>query len=143
MTIRENPKTRPGSVGVATAAQCSAGVAYAGIAMISLLLPCRPTNEAEALGCVGLAMAQPLEFTLLAIGLIALCGAFGMWRGKVWGWWTSLLVDAVTSCWFAHETDGDYWYVLSVLLAFIPLGLLFLPNVWKFYLARRNQTVPD
>lgn len=130
---------RPGSVISAAAMQSLLGVVYAGLGTLTLL-PCRPTNEGEVFGCAAFYLPTGWSFALLTVGLIALVGAAGMWKGLPWGWWLSVLVDSATTCGSAYQTIKEFNYLdagqvlFGVSLASIPVGLLSLPSVREFCL---------
>jgi hypothetical protein len=89
----EGAKARPGLVKVVTAIQCLLAVAFAGTGAI-LLVPCRPQDELEAFaGAALMDMPPALAVVLLGIGVIAILGAYGIWKGWTWSWWVSLLID--------------------------------------------------
>lgn len=135
----ENAKTRSASIKAAAAIQGLITAGYLGAGTI-FLLPCRPRNELEALGCAGLQdVTVPLAWSVLATGMIALVAVYGLWKGMRWGWRASLLVDLGTAFGstyyiykdFHYYTEGDITF--GVALGAIPVGWLLLPSVREFY----------
>jgi len=73
---------------------------------------------------------------LAAPAMITLIAAFGLWRGRFWGWLLSLATDVgmvavlVYSIIDDHEIDGE---MVALAMGFlVPLILLLLPSVRKF-----------
>ena len=73
-------------------------------------------------------------------GLIAAAGWHGLWKQKLWGWWTSLVLDGAIAAVFVYAVIDDARYGLLdwalVSTAFVamvvPVYLLF-PAVRRFY----------
>ncbi|HXN23476.1 MAG TPA: hypothetical protein VOA41_12115 [Candidatus Dormibacteraeota bacterium] len=76
---------------------------------------------------------------LLPFALLVLAGAYGMARGKRWGWWLALLTDLAVVLALAYGMVDDGWRNVDVGLAIVttvscaPLILLLLPGVREFY----------
>jgi hypothetical protein len=72
-------------------------------------------------------------------GLLALVGAYGMRKDRLWGWWVSLLVDFGAASILACGVIADGWKNLDPELIILTLGfampvvLLLLPSVRRFY----------
>jgi hypothetical protein len=136
---RESATSRPGLLKAVMAGQCLLAVAFAGTGTI-LLVPCRPKDELEAFACAALMGVPPaLAAVLLGIGVVAILGAYGIWKGWIWGWWASLLIDSGILSGSVYQTYQTYasgfghvWHLASVLALSIPTVLLLSPTVRKF-----------
>lgn len=67
-------------------------------------------------------------------GLLGIAGCFGLWRRKRWGWWVTLLVDAVLVFAFVSGMIGDAGDIDPELVSFtvasvVGVILLLLPVV--------------
>jgi hypothetical protein len=89
----------------------------------------------EAFACAGIPSVF-VSFAILVTGLVALAGGYGLWKRQLWGWWTSLFADSVTTCGLTYliVRDFRYWSSdevgMSVAAATIPLVVLLFN--WKF-----------
>ena len=78
-------------------------------------------------------------------GLLALVGAYGMCKDRLWGWWVSLLVDFGVASVLAYSVIDDGWKNLDSELNLLTLGfaipvvLLLLPGVRRYY--RRSSSL--
>jgi uncharacterized membrane protein (DUF2068 family) len=81
--------------------------------------------------------------------LLVLGGAYGLWRGKLWGWWFALLADAGVTGLCLYSTIDDGWnnidwdvagFTLVPLLATV---LLLIPAVRGFYWRAEHSTLPS
>jgi len=71
--------------------------------------------------------------------LVALVAWIGLWKGKLWGWWLTVLMDLGFVGMFVYSLVDDGWHnidwavvVLSV-MAVVPVVYLLLPPVRSFY----------
>ncbi len=71
--------------------------------------------------------------------VVALIAWIGLWRGKRWGWWLTVLTDLGLVGMFLYSLVDDGWHnvdwavvVLSVMAVF-PVVYLLLPQVRRFY----------
>ena len=67
-------------------------------------------------------------------GLLGTAGCFGLWRRKRWGWWVTLLVDAVlvfafVSGMISDTSDINAELVLFTVASVVGVILLLLPVV--------------
>lgn len=74
-----------------------------------------------------------------APALVAVAAWVGLWKGKRWGWWLTILTDTAFIGVFVYSMIDDGWknidwsvVVLSV-IALLPVIYLLLPRVRKFY----------
>jgi hypothetical protein len=80
--------------------------------------------------------------------LVALAAWFGLWKGKRWGWWLTILTDAAFVAAFAYSIIDDGWknidwaVVVLTLIAVVPVVYLLLPQVRKFYWGERTPVPP-
>ena len=72
---------------------------------------------------------------------LALAGAYGMWRDRLWGWWLSFLADAIFAGVLVYSVIDDGWsnadteLVICTVVSLLPVILLLLPSVRRFYRA--------
>ena len=100
--------------------------------------PSKPEHAAY-LRFVGIVFSVP--------GLIAAAGWFGLWKRKLWGWWTSLVLGGAIAAVFVYAVidDARYglldWVLVSTTLVamVVPVYLLF-PAVRRFYW-NKNKSV--
>jgi hypothetical protein len=124
------------SVRGATAMQFLIAVGYLVVGTITATF--HPANEGEAMLGAGMP-SPPFGVAVIAIGLFAVFGAYGMWRKRLWGWSLALLVDLGTAFGTAYYIFKDFSYfnaadiTLRVALAAIPLGWLSLAGVREFF----------
>jgi hypothetical protein len=81
--------------------------------------------------------------------LLVLGGAYGLWKGKLWGWWFALLTDLGVTGLCLYSTVDDGWnnidwevagFTLVPLLATV---LLLVPAVRGFYWRVDDPTLPS
>jgi uncharacterized membrane protein (DUF2068 family) len=127
----------PDSIWNATAMQCLVGLGYLGLGTF-FVVPMRATNEMEAFAVAGVHNV-PAGVGWIAIGLLALFGTYGMWRGRLWGWLLGLLADLGATFGWAYYIFKDFSYLnwaqvtFGIALATIPAGWLLSPDVRNFY----------
>jgi hypothetical protein len=74
-----------------------------------------------------------------APALVALVAWFGLWKGKLWGWWLTVLTDLGLVGDFVYSLIDDGWknvewdVVALTLVGVLPVIYLLLPEVRKFY----------
>jgi uncharacterized membrane protein (DUF2068 family) len=80
--------------------------------------------------------------------VVALVAWIGLWRGKLWGWWLTVLTDLGLVGIFVYSLVDDGWnnidwdvVILAVITA-VPVVYLLLPVVRKFYWRRREAELP-
>jgi hypothetical protein len=88
-----------------------------------------------------------LQMGSLALGvpaLILFAAVYGLWKGKLWGWWLAFLIDVSVDGAFIYSVFEDGWrqaesedVVLAICFASLPI-LLLLPRVFRFYWKRTN-----
>ena len=84
----------------------------------------------------GLEIAAAVVAPVAVFGLIA---AYALGKGKVWGWCLSLAINAAFAAVLIYSVIDDGWNSLDpelvafTLLSLLPVILLFLPVVRKFY----------
>lgn len=92
---------------------------------------------------LGLKIASAVVAPGAVFGLMA---AYGLRKDKLWGWWLSLLINAAFAAVLIYSMIDDGWNGLDpeevafTLLSLLPVILLFLPVVRKFYWCK-PQTV--
>jgi hypothetical protein len=127
------------SVRGATVMQSLVGFGYLAVGTFFVAWIYSPvTNVMEAFAAAA-RPSLPFAIGVIAIGLFALSGVYGLWRGRLWGWCLALLVDLGTAFGTAYYILKDFSYftagdiTFGVALAAIPLGWLLLPGVREFY----------
>jgi hypothetical protein len=90
-------------------------------------------SEPDAADAVsGLKIAAAILFPP---GLIAGVAWFGLWKGKLWGWWLALAGDVAVTGLLAYGMFDDGWHnpdwdLAGIMVAaFLPLVLILLPAV--------------
>jgi uncharacterized membrane protein (DUF2068 family) len=84
-----------------------------------------------------------------APALLVLSGAYGLWRGKLWGWWFALLTDVgVTGlCLYSMIDDGwnniDWDVAGFTIVPLLATILLLIPAVRNFYWQAVDSTLPS
>lgn len=84
----------------------------------------------------GLEIAAAILSPGAVFGLIA---AYALRKDKVWGWWLSLIINAAFAAVLTYSMIDEGWegfdpeLVAFTLLSLLPVILLFLPVVRKFY----------
>src|SRR5207245_1146649 len=77
--------------------------------------------------------------TIAAFASVALVGAYGMWRDRLWGWWLAFLADGIFAGVLMYCVADDGWnnadpeLIVSTALFLVPVILLLLPPVRRFY----------
>lgn len=127
-----------------TVVQLLLGLGLAGSCAYLLLLA-RSSEMGQAGAAQGLEIAAGL---IAPFGLLALAGAYGLWRNKLWSWWLALLVDlALVSLWVGSMIDDgwrdlDMTLVAFTLASLLPVVLLLVPGVRRFYWGKSGSQVP-
>jgi hypothetical protein len=84
----------------------------------------------------GLEIAAAIVAPGAVFGLIA---AYALGKGKLWGWWLSLIINAAFAAILIYSMIDEGWdspdmeLVAFTLLSLLPVVLLFLPVVRQFY----------
>ena len=70
--------------------------------------------------------------------LVGVIGCLGLWKGRRWGWWVSLFVDAVlvfafVSGMISDASDIDAELVAFTIASIAAIVVLLLPVVRRFY----------
>jgi hypothetical protein len=71
--------------------------------------------------------------------LLSLVGWFALWRGKLWGWWLTFIMDLGLVGVFVYSLADDGWHNLDLemvgitALSFLPVTFLLLPQVRKCF----------
>jgi len=77
--------------------------------------------------------------TIAPFASFALVGAYGMWRDRLWGWWLAFLADGIFAGVLMYCVADDGWnnadpeLIVSTALCLVPVILLLLPPVRRFY----------
>jgi uncharacterized membrane protein (DUF2068 family) len=83
-----------------------------------------------------------------APALVAMVAWFGLWKGKLWGWWLTLLTDLGLVGVFVYSLIDDGWkhvdweVVALTVLALVPVVYLLLPLVRKSYWRGKGRESP-
>lgn len=130
---------RPVAVNVAIVIQFALALLLGATAVYILLLTRSqdtlsdpdPDGTIQGLIIGAIVLAIPALFSFL--------GAYGMWKGKFWGWWLALLTALVVDATLIYNVFEDGWreaerkdIFLAVCFAGFAVVLL-LPRVYKFY----------
>lgn len=120
----------------------------AGIAIYVLLLTGSPEilNEPDAADAVhGLKIGAAV---LSIPALVLLLGVYGLWKGKLWGWWLAFLVNIGIETTLVYGVLEDGWreaeredIILAACFAIFPV-LMLLPRVVKYYWRPSNPQLP-
>jgi hypothetical protein len=136
---------RPWLIAAVTTIHLVYALALAGLAVFVLLLTRSPEtlSEPDAKDAI-----YGLEMGSLALGvpaLILVAAVYGLWKGKLWGWWLAFLIDVSVDGVFIYSVFEDGWrqtesedVVLALCFASLPI-LLLLPKVFRFYWKRTNS----
>jgi len=71
--------------------------------------------------------------------IVAMVAWVGLWKGKRWGWWLTVLTDAALVGVFVYSLVDEGWknidwdMVVLTVIAVAPMIYLLLPRVRKFY----------
>jgi len=121
------------------------GALFAGVC-IYLLFLIRSAEMKQgpdaAEGILGLKIAVGI---IAPMAMLVIVAAWGMWKARLWGWWSALLTNLALVVIFVYSSIDDGWNNLdwemvgmtAVLVTLIIF--LLLPQVRRFYL-RRNQS---
>jgi hypothetical protein len=130
---------RSGWVTGAAVTQFLLGVLFSGVSLFLLWLVRSPEikqGEGAAEAIRGIKIAAGI---IAPLALLVLAGAYGVWKGKLWGWWLGMLTDLGLVGIFAYSLMDDGWHnidwdmVAFTLFPLIPTALLLLPGVRRFY----------
>lgn len=128
---------RPAAVTGVTLLQFLLGFLWLGITLYLLFLSRsagmkqRPTAAILDLEIAAAILAPGAVFGLMA--------AYALRKDKVWGWWLSLFINAAFAAMLAYSMMDEGWDDLDptmvgfALLSLLPVILLFLPVVRRFY----------
>lgn len=130
---------RPVAVTSVTLLQFLLGFLWLGITLYLLFISrsaeMKQGSDAAA-GIRGLEIAAAIVSPVAVFGLIA---AYAMGKGKLWGWWLSLIINAAFAVVWTYSMIDEGWNGIDpqlvgfTLLSLLPVILLFLPVVRKFF----------
>lgn len=130
---------RPVAVTSVTLVQYLLGFLWLGITLY-LLFVSRSAEMKQgsdsAAGTRGLEIAAAVVSPVAVFGLIA---AYALGKGQLWGWWLSLITNAGFTVVWTYSMIDEGWNGIDpqlvgyTLLSLLPVILLFLPVVRKFY----------
>lgn len=130
---------RPVAVTSVTLVQYLLGFLWLGITLYLLFISrsarTRQGHDPESI-ILGLEIAAAVVAPPGVFGLIA---AYALGKGKLWGWWLSLIINAGFALVLIYSMIDEGWnrldpeVVAFTLLSLLPVVLLFLPVVRKFY----------
>ena len=130
---------RPLAVTSVTLVQFLAGFLWLGITIYLLFL----SRSAEMKqGSDSAAAIHGLEIAaavVAPVGVFGLIAAYALGKDKVWGWWLSLIINAGFTVVWIYSMIDEGWAGLDpevvgfTLLSLLPVILLFLPVVRKFF----------
>jgi hypothetical protein len=135
---------RPWLIATITTIHVVYALALAGLAVFVLLQTRSPEilSEPDAKDAI-----YGLEMGSLALGvpaLILFAAVYGLWKGKLWGWWLAFLIDVSVDGVLIYSVFEDGWrqaesddVVLALCFASLPI-LLLLPKVFRFYWKMTN-----
>lgn len=127
-----------------TLIQLLVGLAWLGMSILLLFLirSMRHVQDAPAAGIWGLKVGIGL---MAPLALLALVGAYGMYKDRQWGWWLSFLIDLGFASSLAYAVIDDGWsnrdleLIVPTVLFAIPVVFLLLPRVRRFYRVSSHQ----
>ena len=130
---------RPALVTGVTLLQFLLGFLWLGITVYLLFISRSPDtkNGGDPAGTIlGLEIAAAFIAPGAVFGLVA---AYALGKDKLWGWWMSLIINAVFALMLIYSMIDDGWDNLDpelvgfTLLSLLPLILLLLPGVRQFF----------
>ncbi len=83
-----------------------------------------------------------LEIAAAIIGgpaLVGLVGWIGLWKGKLWGWWLTILTDLGLVAVLVYSMMDDGWHniewdvLVLTAIGVVPVVYLLLPQVRRLY----------
>jgi hypothetical protein len=114
-------------------------VALLALVIYLFILSLTHRENASGLQVAGLIFALPA--LLIAIGW------YGLWKGKLWGWWVACIADCGMAAVFVYAVIDDGWSMIDWALVAIAAFSLVLP-VWlimpatrRFYRSERSLYV--
>jgi hypothetical protein len=107
---------------------------------VYLLLLTRSPKTRQAHDPAAAVWGLEVAFAVIApFASLALVGAYGMWRGRLWGWWLALLAEAIFVAVLVYSVIDDGWnnadtdLIFSTAVSLLPVVLLLLPPVRRLY----------
>jgi len=130
---------RSGWVTGATVTQFLLGVLFSGVSLFLLWLV-RSLEIKQGEGAAEAIWRIKIATGIIApLALLVLAAAYGVWKGKLWGWWLGVLTDLGLIGIFVYSLVDDGWHnidwemVAFTLFPLIPTTLLLLPVVRRCY----------
>lgn len=129
---------RPVAVTSVTLLQFLLGFLWLGITIYLLVL----SRSAEMKGYDSGAAVRGLEIAAAIVSpgaIFGLIAAYALRKDKLWGWWLSSIINGAFAALLIYSMIDDGWRDLDsemvgfTLLSLIPVVLLLLPSVRKFY----------
>lgn len=122
-----------------TVIQLLLGLFYMGVSILLLYLTRSPAirqGHDPAATIWGLKLAAGM---IGPLALLAIAGAYGLRKNRLWGWWISFLNNFGVASALAYGAIDDGWnnldpeLIVPALVLVIPVVLLLLPAVRRFY----------
>jgi len=120
-----------------TLMQLLLGVLFSGLFILLLsLLPEVIPGQNAATAIWGLKVAAAI---IGPLALLVLASLYGVWKGKLWGWWVAFVGDAALGGILIYSLIDDGWknvdWTVVVLMAASMVALIFLllPKVRRVY----------
>lgn len=130
---------RPVAVTSVTLLQFLLGLLCLGITLYLLVLS-RSARIKQGHDAASIILGLEIAAAVLSPGAVfGLIAAYALAKDKVWGWWLSLIINAAFAAVLIYSMIDDGWRDLDsemvgfTLLSLIPVVLLLLPSVRKFY----------
>ena len=137
---------RPVAVTSVTLLQFLLGLLWLGITLYLLLIS-RSAAIRQGHDPASIILGLKIAAVVVAPGAVfGLISAYGLRKDKAWGWWLSLIINAAFAVVLIYSMIDDGWRDLDLemvaftLLSLLPVILLFLPVVRRFYW-RKSGTV--
>lgn len=139
MSPTQTAVKRPALVTGVTLLQFLLGFLWLGITLYLFFISRSPETKQggdAAAAILGLEIAAGVVAPGAIFGLIA---AYALGKDKVWGWWMSLIINALFVLVLTYSMADDGWDNLDLqmvgftLLSLLPVILLLLPSVRQFF----------
>ena len=130
---------RPVAVTSVTLLQYFLGFLWLGITLYLLFIS-RSAEMKQGSDSAAAIRGLEIAATVVApVGVFGLIAAYALGKGKLWGWWFSLIVNAGFAVVWTYSMIDEGWNGIDpqlvgfTLLSLLPVVLLFLPVVRRFY----------
>ena len=79
-------------------------------------------------------IAADLGIVFIILGLIALVSAYGLWTGKKWGWWITIIISALGVLLnLISLVSGSYGAIVGIIIEVVILYYMTRPYVKAYF----------